>query len=83
MYFSNEHKINGYIFSIKNIITIKRLYRGMILFYYRSDIKMYCDPPSVIYTPGAFKSPNEAEIEALAYAGDLIRCESLATILDD
>lgn len=83
MHFIDEHKLNGYFFSIKSIITTKKFYRGMILFNYRNDIKIYCDPPSVIYTPGAFKSPQEAEIEALAYAEDLIRSGSLATILDD
>lgn len=79
---NNEHNINGYIFSIKNIKTIKKNYRGMIILSYRSDITSYCKPPSVIYTPGTFRSPKAAEIEAFAYAQDLIWGNSITTILD-
>lgn len=79
---NHEHRINGYVFTINNAKTINKNYRGMILISYRSDIKSSCNPPSVIYTPGLLQSPEAAEIEALAYAQELIWSEALATILD-
>jgi hypothetical protein len=79
---NNEHRINGYVFSIKNIKTIRKFYRGVILISYRSDIKCSFRPSSVVYTPGAFQTPEAAEIEALAYVQDLISSKALATILD-
>lgn len=73
---NNDYQINGYKFSIENIKTIKKFYRGVILVLYRSDINAYCNPASVIYTPGKFKSPQEAETEAFSICArfDIWKC---------
>lgn len=83
MELKSQYHCSGYHLAIGSKKTINDFYRGVILVLYRGDIEADCNPPSLVYTPGKFKSSQDAEIEAYAYAKELIAGSAISEILDD
>lgn len=82
MEFTHEHHLDGYVFHICAILTSEYRYKGRILLSKRGDTCATIDPALTIDTPSTFKSFRGAQIEASAYAHELVYSGAILSIID-
>ena len=76
-----KHDINGYAFHVTGALEKDGRYRGMILLSRRGDTGESFAKPLLIETPSSFKSVHAAQIEASAYAHELIHQGAITRLL--
>lgn len=82
MEFTHEHHLNGYVFHISAVLTSENRYQGKILVSRRGDTGASIEPALTVDTPGTFKSFRAAQIEASAYAHELIYSGEILSIME-
>ncbi|MGF6114648.1 hypothetical protein ABIE30_003166 [Janthinobacterium lividum] len=82
MEFTHEHCLNGYVFHIVVAPTSEGRFRGRILLSRRGDTCTGIEPALAIDTPNTFKSFRGAQIEASAYAHELIHSGAILSAID-
>ncbi len=82
MHMKNNHFLNGFAFNVSTSLTAESRFRGIILITQRGDTNEVLTSAFAIETPSAFKSVRAAEIEASAYAHELIATGAILTMLD-
>lgn len=81
MHITKKHFLNGFVFDISTVLTADSRYRGIVMVTTRGDTHEVLSPPLAIETPSAFKSTRAAEIEASAYAHELIATRAILAML--
>lgn len=76
-----KHEINGYEFHVTGALEKDGRYRGMILLSRRGDTGESFARPLLIETQSSFKSVHAAQIEASAYAHELIHQGTMPALL--
>ena len=78
---TNKHCLLGYEFYVSTTLSFEHLHHGVIVVIKRGDTNELLAQPVTIETPSAFKSIRAAEIEASAYAHELILRGAMLEIL--
>jgi len=76
-----KHHIKGYEFHVTGALEKDGRYRGIILLSRRGDTGEVLAKPVLIETACSFKSVHAAQIEASAYAHELIHQGAIAGLL--
>lgn len=77
MQFSHKHSLGDYEFYLTTELCMNNLHRGVIVFMKAGAPRALLDQSVTINTPSAFKSMRAAEIEASAYAHELVASKAI------